>query len=338
MDIRTYDGGGEAWDRFVRSCDGWTHFHLYGWKSVIEDTFGHKTFYLAAHEDDRISGVLPLVQVKSRLFGHYLVSMPFLNYGGPLGSTRAISALVAEASRVAAASGADLLELRSRRRLDLDLPASHRKVTVVRELFGDPERLWADLRSKTRTRVRRPEKRGIEVRFGPAEAPSFHRVFSRHMRDLGTPTLPLRFFAAIRDTFGSSVWFGTAYLGDDPIAAGCALRWGGEIEMTWSSTLGGYRRLGTNMLLFWEFMRRAASEGLTLFNFGRSTPGSGTHAFKKQWGSRDEQLWWYHWADGERLKTPSPDDDSYAWGPRVWRRLPLSLTRVLGPRIVRYIP
>jgi FemAB-related protein (PEP-CTERM system-associated) len=338
VDIRPHEENGQSWDRFIRSCEGWTHSHLYGWKSVIEATFGHESLYLVARENDQIAGVLPLVHVKSRLFGHYLVSMPFLNYGGPLGSTRAITALVDEASRVAAGSGVSLLELRSRRRLALDLPASHRKITVVRQLFGDPDRLWADLRSKTRTRVRRPQKQGIRVRFGPAEASAFHRVFSRHMRDLGTPTLPMRFFARIRETFGDSVWFGTAYLGGEPIAAGCALRWQDEVEMTWSSTLSSHRRHGTNMLLFWEFMKRGASEGLSLFNFGRSTPGTGTHEFKRQWGSRDEQLWWYYRTDGEREKTPSPDDDSYAWGPRIWRRLPVALTRVIGPRIVRYIP
>lgn len=338
MDVGLYRGGAEEWDRFVRGRPGWTHCHLHGWRAVIEGTFGHECPYLAARDNGRLEGVLPLVRVRSRLFGHYLVSLPFLNYGGPLGSREAVRALAGEATRLAESTGVGLLELRSRAALDLDLSVSHRKITVVRELFADPDRLWADLRSKTRTRVRRPRKKGLEVRFGPEEAAVFHRIFSRHMRDLGTPTLPLGFFTRIRDAFGESVWFGAAYLGDRPVSAGCALAWDGEVEMTWSSTLSAYRSLGANMLLFWEFMRRGASEGLSLFNFGRSTPGSGTHDFKTQWGSRDEPLWWYQWSSGERSKTPSPDDETYAWGPRVWRRLPVGLTRWLGPRIVRYIP
>lgn len=339
MDVGLYRGGDDEWDRFVRGRPGWTHFHLHGWRSVIEGTFGHECPYLEARENGRLEGILPLVRVRSRLFGHYLVSLPFLNYGGPLGSREAVRALAGEATRLAGSTGVGLLELRSRSALDLDLSVSHRKITVVRELFGDPDKLWADLRSKTRTRVRRPQKHGIEVRFGPGEVPVFHRVFSHHMRDLGTPALPAAFFARVRDTFGDSAWFGTAYLEGRPVAAGCALRWNGEVEMTWSSTLGRYRRLGANMLLFWEFMRRGAAEGLSLFNFGRSTSGSGTHDFKKQWGSQDEQLWWYQGtADGARAQTPSPDDEAYAWGPRLWRRLPLGLARWLGPRVVRYIP
>lgn len=338
MQVARYDGPPDAWDRFVRRSEGWTHFHLYGWRSVIERTFGHECVYLAARDADELVGVLPLVRVRSLLFGHFLVSMPFLNYGGPLGSPRAVTALAADAARRAADEGVTLLELRSRRRQEIDLPVSHRKITVVRDLFGDPEKAWDDLRSKIRTRVRKPRKEGVEVTFGADQRPTFYRVWSRLMRDLGTPALPESFFRHARETFGDSIWFGTAHLDGRPLAAGCAIRWDDEVEMTWSASLLEDRSLRANMLLFWSFMERAAAEGLATFNFGRSTPDSGTHDFKRQWGSRDEQLWWYYRAEGDREKTPTPDDSAYAWGPRIWRRLPVRLSRWLGPKIVRYIP
>jgi hypothetical protein len=108
--------------------------------------------------------------------------------------------------------------------------------------------------------------------------------------------------------------------------------------MTWASSLHAYNRIAPNMLLYWAFMERAMSEGVTLFNFGRCSPGAGTHRFKRQWGSRDEQLWWYQRARTAAASTPSPDDSAYAWGPRVWRRLPLPVATALGPWIVRSIP
>ena len=108
--------------------------------------------------------------------------------------------------------------------------------------------------------------------------------------------------------------------------------------MTWSGSSLEHRSTGANMLLFWKFMERGAAEGLSLFNFGRSSPGAGTHEFKLQWGSRDEPLWWYHLSQGDRSKTPTPDDAAWSWGPRLWRHLPVPLTRWLGPRLVRYIP
>ena len=338
MEILPYEDDPRAWDGFVRAQEGWTHFQLLGWKPVIEEIFRHECPYLVAVDEGEISGILPLVRVKSPLFGHYLVSMPFLNYGGPLGSREAVGALGDEAARLAGESGADLLELRGRHALHVDLPVSHRKVTVVRDLDADPKQLWGDLKAKVRSQVRRPMKEGIEVRFGEDQIRPFHQVFSRHMRDLGTPSLPESLFTRAAVEFGDTMWVGCAYLGDRAVAGGCAFRWRDEIEMTWASSLREFNRLAPNMLLYWSFMERAAREGLRLFNFGRCTPDGPTHRFKRQWGGRDEPLWWYYRAKGERASTPSPDQGAYAWGPRLWRKLPLGLTRTLGPRVVRYIP
>ncbi len=332
------EGDGEDWDRFVRKSQGSTHCHLYGWRSVIESTFGHECTYLRAVHGGSLAGVLPLVRVRSRLFGHYLVSMPFLNYGGPLGSPAASAALVDAATALADDSGAELLELRSRGRLPVSVPVSHRKITVVRDLPPEADEFWDELKAKVRSQIRRPRKEGIEVRFGQDQVRPFHQVFSHHMRDLGTPPLPEAFFARAATAFSDSVWYGCAYLGDQPIAAGCAFRWNGELEMTWASALRQFNRVAPNMLLYWAFIERAIEVGLTLFNFGRCTPGGGTHRFKSQWGGRDETLWWYDYAAGGRGSTPSADGSGFGWGQRLWRRLPLSVARWIGPRIVKYIP
>lgn len=339
--VGLHAGSGAEWDEFVRRQPGWTHCHLHGWRSVIADALGHECIYLAARDaQGRLAGVLPLVRVRSLVFGHYLVSMPFLNYGGPLGSDEAIRALAGRAAELAARDGVKLLELRSRGPLPIDLPVSHRKITVVLDIPpGRAEALWTALPSKVRSQVRRPQKEGVEVRFGPDQVEPFFRVFSHHMRDLGTPTQPRRLFEAIAGAFPGDAWFGCAYLAGRPIACGAGFRWGREFEMTWASALTAYNRIAPNMLLYWAFMERAAGEGIEVFNFGRCSPGGGTHRFKRQWGSRDEQLSWYQWTpQGAPAATPSPDEGAYAWGPRLWRRLPLPLATALGPRIVRYIP
>jgi FemAB-related protein (PEP-CTERM system-associated) len=282
--------------------------------------------------------VLPLVRVKSVMFGHYLVSMPFLNYGGPLGGDCAITALASHAADLAARDGVRLLELRSRVPLPVSLPVSHRKITVLLDLPSDAALLWKHLDAKVRSQVRRPQKEGVTVRFGPDQVGPFFEVFAQHMRDLGTPTQPRRLFDAIADVFGDDAWFGCAYLDERPVACGCGFRWANEFEMTWASALVEHKRLAPNMLLYWSFMERAIGEGLTLFNFGRCTPDSGTHRFKRQWGSRDEMLWWYGASAQEGAATPSPHDASYSWGPRLWKRLPTPVATALGPHIVRYIP
>jgi serine/alanine adding enzyme len=337
--VTTFTGTATEWDGFVRSRRGWTAFHLFAWKPLIERVFGHECLYLEARDEaGALAGVLPLVRVRSLLFGHYLVSMPFVNYGGPLGTDAAIRELVSRASELAAAQRVKLLELRSRVPLPIDLPVSHRKITVVLDLPADVESLRKQIGKKRRGQIRRPEKEGVTVRFGADQVEAFFHVFARHMRDLGTPTQPLAFFRAIADAFGEEAWFAGAWHQGRPVAAGAGFRWGSEFEITWSSQLNEYKSIAPNMLLFWSFMERAVTERLTLFNFGRSSVGSGTHQFKSEWGSRDEQLWWYQQSDRPEAKTPSPDDGAYSWGPRLWRKLPLPLATALGPRIVRSIP
>jgi len=336
--VERLTGAAADWDPFVRRQPHWTPFHLLAWRDVIARAFGHPTVYLAARDDTGLVGALPLVLVRSPIFGRFLVSMPFVNYGGPLGSTDAVRALADEAARIAVAERVKLLELRSRVELPLDFPVSHRKLTVVLDMpAGEPDRLFKSFDAKLRSQVRRPAKEGIVVRFGRDQLDPFYRVFAHHMRDLGTPVQPRRFFAALADAFGDDLWIGVAWKDAQPVAGGVGFRWGSEFEMTWASSLHAYNKLSPNMALYWAFMERACGSRLTLFNFGRCSEGSGTHRFKRQWGSRDEQLWWYQRGDGA-ANTPSPDDGAYSWGPRLWRHLPVPVANILGPPIVAGIP
>jgi len=333
--------GSEAeWDACVQSSAGWTLFHRWGWKAVIEHVFDHECLYLAARDPTgRVAAVLPLVHAKSFLFGDYLISMPFVNYGGPLGSETAVPALVQHAVDIARERGVDLLELRNREPIALELPVSHRKITCLLDLEpGNAAAVWQRLTSNVRRKVRHAQKEGFDVSFGLEHMDGFYQVFSRHMRDLGTPTLPRRLFETLVATFPEDIWVGCVYHGGRPVAGGFGFQWAGELELTWVSALKDYHHSYANMLLYWAFIERAANHGLRVFNFGRCTPDGGTHRFKQQWGSRDVPLLWYQPVVGRRTATPSPHERAFAWGPVVWKRLPLALANALGPSIVRMIP
>ncbi len=334
----TFAGSAAEWDTFAAQQAGFTHFHRHSWRKVIEQVFGHECIYLAARDGDALAAVLPLVRVKSIVFGHYLVSMPFLNYGGPIGTDEGVRALTAEAVRLAEQGNVKLLELRSRRALPIDLPASHRKITVVLPLQASADATFKKFDAKLRSQVRRPQKEGVTVEFGSNQVEPFFAVFARHMRDLGTPTQGVALFRAIAEAFPDDAVFACAYLRGQPVAGGCGFHFGSEFEMTWASSLREFNREAPNMGLYWAFMQRAIDAGRTTFNFGRCTPGSGTHRFKAQWGGIDEPLWWYGWSRQAEVTTPSPQSGAFSWGPRIWTRLPASVATALGPRIVRYIP
>ncbi len=339
LTVERHNGPAEEWDAFVSGHPGGSPFHRYAWRPLIEGLYGHECPFLTAREaTGALAGVLPLVRVRSRLFGHFLVSMPFVSYGGPLGTPAAVQALTARAVELARTDGVRLLELRSATRLPVDLPVSHRKITVVLPLEGGPDAVLKRLPAKVRSQTRRPFKDDMTVRFGADTVDDFHTVFARHMRDLGTPAQPRAFFRALAAHFGPEVWFGCAYLAGRPIAAGAGFRSPTEFEITWASALREHSRISANMGLYWAFIERAASEGLTRFNFGRCTPGSATHRFKLQWGAADEPLWWYQQSADPSAGTPSADSPKFRLATRVWQRLPLAVAGIVGPRLARYLP
>lgn len=328
----------EEWDRFAAAQQGYTHFHRFRWRTVIERVFGHECVYLGARDlEGNLIGILPLVRVRSMVFGHYLISMPFVNYGGPLGTESGVRALVDAATDLARRGHVKLLEMRSKVPVRTSIPVSHRKITVMLDLPATSDDLFRRFTPKLRSQIRRPQKEGVTVRFGRDQLEPFFSVFSRHMRDLGTPTQSLQFFSEIADQFPDDCWIGCAYLAGKPVAGGYGFRFGDEFEMTWASALREYNREAPNMLVYWAFMERAIREGVKRFNFGRCSRGAGTHKFKMQWGGREEDLWWYG-LSATSATTPSPNDARFSWGPRLWQKLPTSVATKVGPSIVRYIP
>lgn len=336
--IVPYDGGPE-WDTFMFDRPDASFAHLAGWRDVMTDTLGHECRYMVARDaDGRPEGALPLVRVRSALFGHYLVSMPFLNAGGPVGEPAARRALALWAAAHAEQTRADLLELRTTTGLGVPLRTSHRRITVHLDLPSESGDLWRLFPSKLRSQIRRPMKDNCVVRFGVQEREAFYEVFARTMRSLGTPVLPAVLFARLAEVFPEYVDFGVVYCGDTPVAGGCGFTFAGEFELQWAGSLREFRRSSPNMLLYWRFMEHAIVRGVRRFNFGRCAPGGPVHAFKRQWGGRDVELPWTQWSSHNVTAPPSPDRPVYRLAASYWRRLPMFLANRLGPPIAARIP
>jgi len=335
-----FDGTAAEWDDFLMGHGESSFCHLGAWREIMSQALGHTLHYRVALDGaGRVHGLLPLVRVRSRLFGDYLVSMPFLSYGGPIGTQEARALLALDAVREAQGLGVDLLELRSRSPVPGDLRRSERKLTVLMDLPGTSEELWKNgLRGKVRSQVRRPMKEGMEARFGPELMEAFYGVFARTMRELGTPVLPRDFFAGVLGGMPEQVILGVVFRKDEPVAAGFGFLWNGEVEITWAGALREVSRMAPNMLLYWSFMERAIRSGAHTFNFGRCSPGSGTHRFKGQWGGEDHPLPWAQWSPGSVSATPAPTGRKYRLATAVWSRLPLPVTNRMGPFISRSLP
>lgn len=325
------------WNQFVTNAGG-SFCHLNAWRTIMEDVLGHETKYLVARTDnDEAAGLLPLVFVRSRLFGHYLLSMPFLNYGGPLGDQESRAMLCNEALAMAQARNVDLLELRSRDSAPPGLAVTSRKIAVVLPLAPTVEEMWEErFRSKLRNKIKRPMNHGMEVRFGAQELEPFYEIFAHNMRDLGTPVMPRRWFEKIRDGMSDIAIFASVYWQNQHVASGCGFLWNGEFELTWSSALREHNPKHPNMLLCWSLMQECIKRGAHTFNFGRSTPDSNTHHFKDQWGGSDIPLPWGMW--GRRTSPPNPNSPKYRLARGIWSRLPVGVSKRFGPTLARQLP
>lgn len=342
--VRTLAAGSAAageWDAFVAATPGGTLYHQLAWRRIFTGEFGWESHYLEARRGEALEGVLPLVRLKSRLFGDFLVSLPYVNYGGVVArSAVADEALTAAATDLGRSLGVGHLELRERVPRDASWPVRADKVGMEAPLATSAEAQWQRLPSKLRSQVRRPEKAGATARVGGRELlPLFYAVFSRNMRDLGTPVYARSFFGTVARELGDRVEVVVSELEGRPVAAGILIHSGGRTEIPWASSLRSVNRLGVNMLMYWTAQKRAIERGSTVFDFGRSSRDSGTFNFKRQWGAEPVPHYWHYWLrDGGDLPALNPSNPRFALAIAAWQRLPLWLANTLGPPIVRNLP
>ena len=339
--VTRHEAAPSKWQDYVSRHPSASLYHDPRWADLIHSCFNHKTYFLVAESAEGLTGALPLVYLKSRIFGKALVSMPYFNYGGLLADDPGVAVeLVSSALRFKRELGADYVELRQAAPLPGGWPVKSHKVIMLLQLPENPGLLWDTFKTKLRTRIRRAEKEGFTLHWGKKDLlDDYYAVFAENMRDLGTPVYPKRFFHAILDVFPESARIALVRRGKQALAAGFLLAHRDKIEVPWSSSRRRFNHLSPNMLLYWWMIRQSIGEGFRIFDFGRSTRDSGTFTFKQQWGALPHETFWvYPGTEATELPDHSPQNAKYVWATRVWSNLPLWVTNRCGPWIVKSIP
>jgi len=332
----------KAWDRFVESHPLATVAHLAAWGRVVRAAYGHPALYLTARVGDEVVGVLPLVLIRSALFGRRLVSMPFLDYGGILADPgdEAERALLVAALGRARALGADSLGLRQYHPLGLGLAPAEGRVTMLLPLGAEAE-AWQSLPSERRNRIRKGLRAGLRATWGGAELlEAFYRVFATNMRDLGSPVHGRRFFAALLAELGGAARVLVVRdAGGRAVGGAVCLFFRDTVMVPWVSSLREAFALCPNFVLYWEVIRRACAEGRQWLDFGRSFTHAGTFEFKRQWGAQARPLPWL-FVDVRPGAAPATDRDPrrFAALARAWGRLPVPLATAIGPWLRKQLP
>jgi FemAB-related protein (PEP-CTERM system-associated) len=330
-----------AWDDYVHGHAEATGYHRWAWRRVFENALSHRTHYLIATRDRATVGVLPLVEVRSWLFGRALSSLPYVNYGGLLATDAdASEALLNTATELAESRRLNFIVLRHLRRQLPQLPVRAHKVTMFLDLASAVDEMWTRLDKKVRNQIRKAEKSGLTTIVGGEELlDQFYFVFARNMRDLGTPVYGRRLFREILRQQPDHARLHIVHLNQLPVACALSYSYGETVEVPSASSLREHRALCPNHTMYWSIIRDAIAKGRTRFDFGRSTPGDGTYLFKEQWGARPQPLHWeYRLIGNVHLPQEDRHNPRFQTHIEAWKKLPLSLTTLLGPHIARCVP
>ncbi len=324
------------WDAFVEACPEATFFHRAGWQEVIERAFGHRTRYLYAECGGRITGVLPLGHIRSRLFGNALISSPFGVYGGvATEDEHARQQLESAACELAEELGVDYLELRNRAARHPDWPTKQLYVTFRKTIDPDPEQNLLAIPRKQRAMVRKGIKAGLESGFDPT-VERFYRAYSESVRSLGTPVFSRRYFEILREVFREQSSILTVTHRGELVASVLSFYFRDEVLPYYGGGTARARRLKGNDFMYWELMRHSCERGVRVFDYGRSKVGSGSWSFKKNWGFEPSPLHYeYHLVRATQMPDVSPMNPKYRLFINTWKRLPLPVTRLVGPLLAR---
>jgi FemAB-related protein (PEP-CTERM system-associated) len=328
------------WDAFVRGCPDATFFHLSGWQKVIEGSFGIKTWFYYVQQDGQILGVLPLAEIKSRLFGHSLGAMPFCVYGGPAATSDAARKMLDEAAHeLAQQLGVGHLEYRGMQRFHPDDASWHTKelyVTFRKEITGDDEANLNAIPRKQRAMVRKGIKLGLRGEVDNNVDRMFD-AYARSVHRLGTPVFPKKYFAMLQDVFGDECEVRSIVTDDNRlVAAVLSFYWRDEVVPYYGGGMDLAREVAGNDFMYWNLMQAAAARGCRLFDFGRSKLGTGAYDFKKNWGFTAQHLpYEYKLYGATALPDNNPLNPKYQLFIKMWKKLPLPVANFMGPYIVR---
>jgi FemAB-related protein (PEP-CTERM system-associated) len=332
----------DDWNNFVISNTQSAFYHLYQWKTIIERCFKFKTFYCMALKDQQIQGILPLVLCDNIIFGRKLVSMPFLNFGGVCAvNQEAEVALLQRAKLITSRTRAKYLELRHTRRIDEQLPVKTNKVSMTINLTPGYEKIWEKFSGNLRTEIRKAKTFGLEVRSGKEHyLDAFYHVFSRNYKIFGTPAIQKRFFRLILEELSRYIKIFVVYFDDHLVGVAMNGYFKDTVEGMWAGSLSHiYPKLRINYLLYWEMIKDACQNAYSYFHLGRSTKDSGAQKFKEKWLAEPKQLYWeYYLNSSKKLPQLNVDNPNYQLPIKIWRRLPLNVTRMIGPVLASGLP
>ncbi len=335
--MQPYAGERDEWDEFVRRTPGGTFFHLIGWKEVLEQAFGFAPRYLFAKRSGQVVGVLPLFELRAAFSKPCLLSLPFAVEGGICSADEAArQALEAAALILSEQRQARYLELRD----GLDGTGFQMREGLYfrfrRPLLPTDEENFAAIPRKQRRMVRVGQQSGLVARVSRDDLDVFYDLYARSVRNLGTPVFPRRYLQLLLERFPDDCVLLTVRHDGTPAAAVLSFFFNDRVLPYYAGSRSEFFRYAVNDFMYWELMRYARERGARVFDFGRSKKGTGAYDFKCHWGFEPEPFRYrVHVQNAGSVPDHSVSDSGIQFLRRAWRRVPLPLTKLFGPFLIR---
>lgn len=328
------------WDDFVLSHAHGSPFHLQAWRRSIEESFGYESRYILATEGDRIRAVLPLFFVKNPLIKKALISSPFAVYGGILAdSTGAAEGVHEHVQKMAHHLGVQYVELRNGHEDQcVGEPNIARYVTFSQAIGANEDAILAAIPRKTRYIIRKAVKHNDSSRV-TLDLTNFQALYSENLRRLGTPCFPRRYFASLMRNFKGMIDVREYLIGGRAVSAVLSFYFRDQILPYYGAADPAFNASAPSSYMYYDLMRWGAEKGYAKFDFGRSKRKTGAYEFKAHWGMEERQLP-YQMLLIRRKSLPNftPMNPTFKLPIRIWQKLPLAVTRSLGPRFVKLVP
>lgn len=329
------------WDRRIATLPGATFFHRSAWMRVLHEVYGYQPSCLAFGSPGHWQGLLPLMEVDSWLTGRRGISLPFTDECAPLGVAAPGFKLLHEAALThAKLRHWKYLEYRGGRHLLGDAPASTSFHGHGLVLDRDEAALFDATDPSVRRAVRKAGQSGltISVTRDIESVRTFHSLLCLTRKRHGLPVQPFRFFAGIHRHVlapGHGVVV-LAHQGNRPVAGAVFFHHQGTALYKFGASDERVQQLRANNLVMWEAIKWHQQEGFAHLDFGRtSLSNAGLRRFKLSWGAVERTI------DYVRLdpRTGTPmdvRDESSGWYNRLFRHLPIPLSRLMGSVLYKH--
>jgi hypothetical protein len=327
------------WDRFVQESAGVIAWHSYEWADVLRRHHGAEFYPLAVYDGARICGILPLYRTRT-LRGQALISVPYFVAGGIAAAEPEVQqALLKKAIEISQRLKIAHITFKQYK-LRLDGPLRTDENYYNRELTLSPDitQIWQNISPLNQSKIEESRNHMTVFEYPSSNVSSFFKLLLHEQHAAG---VPCEGKAWIKRLFDTGMYKIALLRYEGEVVAGTMVK---RFKHTVSFPFSCLRDHTEKASLFayslyWQLITRLAAEGITIFHSGRIPTTDLAAEYRLGWGGTKYSYYYQYYGLGEgKTEFSTKRGRKRQLVESVWKRMPVSLARVVGPLVVKQFP